>query len=132
MISSWPGSGRQCCCTSVTIRSKQGDPPNIIGVVLQVDGTGFIIGTKVGKIRGKLAINQVEYVSYSGLKAEDVPPEEYSIREIVRKQSLSGGQGYTRCLCRTNCLTKRCSCLKKGLRCNSACHSQKSFDNVDK
>ena len=109
-----------------------GDPPNIIGVVLQVDNSGFVIGTKVGQIKGKLARNQLEYISYRGLRAEDVPPEQYTIREIVRKQSLSGGQGYTRCLCRKNCLTKRCSCLRRVLRCNSACHSHKSCDNVDK
>ena len=55
----------------------------------------------------KNARNQLEYVSYSGLRAEDVPPQQYTIREIVRKQSLSGGQGYTRCLCRKYCFQKQ-------------------------
>ena len=53
----------------------------------------------MGQIKGKLIGNQLEYVSYSGVRAEDVPPKQYTIREIIRKQSLSGGQGYTRCLC---------------------------------
>ena len=79
-----------------------------------------------------LARNQIEFIQYKGLVAESIPPEELSICELVRAGSVCGGQGYQRCHCRSNCLTKRCSCLKAGLRCNSACHSHKSCDNVDK
>lgn len=111
-------------------RSK-GDPPNVIGVVLAAEDNGYVIGTKRGIINGKLARNQFEFVQYKGLTAENVPPEHLSIREIVRAESVCGGQGYQRCHCRSNCLSKRCSCLKAGLRCNSACHSHKSCDNVD-
>lgn len=32
-------------------------------------------------------------------------------------------RSYSRCHCQSNCRTKSCSCLKKDLRCNSACHS---------
>ena len=64
--------------------------------------------------------------------AKMLSTEHYTVCELVRKLSICGGQGYVRCHCRINCLTKRCSCLKKGLRCNSACHSHKSCDNVDK
>ena len=45
-------------------------------------------GTKVGKFKGELARNQVEYVSYIGLRAEDVLPKQYTIWENVRKQSF--------------------------------------------
>ena len=93
-----------------------GDPPNIIGVVLSTDESGCVIGPKNGTINGKLARNQFEFVQYCGLKVEDVPLVHLSIREIVKAQSVCGGQGFRRCPCRSNCLTKRCSCLKAGLR----------------
>ena len=111
-------------------RSK-GDPPNVIGIVLSVEDSGYAIGTKQGIIRGRLSRNQFEFVQFRGLKAEDVPPEQLSIREILRAQSVCGEQGFQRCHCRSNCLTKRCSCLKAGLRCNSACHSHRSCENHD-
>ena len=111
---------------------SKGDPPNLIGVVQKRDPDGYTIGTRADIIRDTLARNQIEFVKFSGLKGENVPAEHYTVRELVRKQSICGGQGYVRCHCHTNCLTKRCSCLKKGLRCNSAYHSHKSCDNVDK
>ena len=100
--------------------------------MLSAEDNKYTIGTKGGIIKGKLARNQIEFIQYKGLVAESIPPEELSIRELVRAESVCGGQGYQRCHCRSNCLTKRCSCLKAGLRCNSACHSHKRCDNVDK
>ena len=53
---------------------SNGDPPNVIGVILSIDEKGlFTIGTKSGKIRGKLSRRQIEPVNYRGLKDEDVP-----------------------------------------------------------
>ena len=112
-------------------RSK-GDPPNLVGVVLAVEDNGYVIGTRRGVIKGKLARNQFEFIHCKGLVAENIPPEQLSIHELVRAGSVCGGQGYQRCHCRSNCLTKRCSYLKAGLHCNSACHSHKCCDNVDK
>ncbi|XP_066964305.1 uncharacterized protein [Macrobrachium rosenbergii] len=112
-------------------RSK-GDPPNIVGVVLAVEDSGYVIGTKSGIINGKLARNQFDFVQYKGLLPENILKQQLSIRELVRAGSVCGGQGYQRCLCRSNCLSKRRSCLKASLRCNSACHSHKSCDNNDK
>ena len=68
-------------------RSK-GDPPNIIGVVVTVEESGYTIGTRNGIIKGKLARNQFEYVQYTGLQAEDIPPEQITLREIVHAQSV--------------------------------------------
>ena len=111
-------------------RSK-GDPPNIIGLVLEFDQRGYRIGTRSAKIKGRLARNQIEFIKFTGMKLEDIPDGELSIREIVRAQSICGGQGFRRCHCKSNCLTKRCSCLKAGLKCNSACHGKGSCDNID-
>ena len=110
---------------------SKGDPPNIIGLVLEFDKRGYRIGTRSAKIKGRLARNQIEFIKFTGMKLEDIPDGELSIREIVRAQSICGGQGFRRCHCKSNCLTKRCSCLKAGLKCNSACHGKGSCDNID-
>jgi len=112
-------------------RSK-GDPPNVIGVIISVGNIGYIIGTSRGIIKGRLARNQFELVKYSGLQAENVPQTELTLREIVRADSVCGGQGYQKCQCRGHCLLRRCSCFKAGLRCNSACHNHRICDNIDK
>jgi hypothetical protein len=111
-------------------RSK-GDPPNLVGVVMEASDGGYTIGTTSGIIQGKLARNQIEFVKYSKLQPTDIPQTRLSIREIVQAQSVCRGQGYKRCHCRSKCLSTRCSCLKAGLRCNSACHSFKTCDNID-
>lgn len=108
------------------------DPPNLIGIVMEVDESGYYtIGTKQGIIKGKLARNQFESIRYTELSRTDIPRTILSIREIVRAQSMCGGQGYRRCHCRSikSCLSKRCSCLRAGVSCNSACHDNKSCNN---
>ena len=89
----------------------------------------FTVGTKSGRISGKLSRSQIEPIKYKGLTDQDVPADiELSLREIVRAQSVCNGQGFTKCNCKGNCL-KSCSCFKKGLHCNSACHSKKVNQN---
>ena len=46
-----------------------------------------------------------------------------SLREAVRKISLTGGQGFLRCSCKGGCLTRRCACRKANMKCNSRCHA---------
>ena len=109
------------------------DPPNVIGIILKIDKDGYTIGTKVGVINGKLARNQFEYTEFTGLSKDDVSFDMLSLREIVRAQSLCGGQGYHRCYCRSikSCLSKRCSCLKAGRPCSTACHNHKACNNIE-
>ncbi|XP_068209138.1 uncharacterized protein [Palaemon carinicauda] len=111
---------------------SKGDTPNIIGAVLAVEDSGYVICIKSGNMNSKLDRNSFEFVQYKGLLPENIPKQQLSIRELVRAGSVCGGQGYQRCLCRSNCLSKWCSSLKASLRCNSACHSHKSCDNIDK
>ena len=83
-------------------------------------------------IQGKLARNQVEFIKYCGITDELVPNKQLTLREIVRDQSLCGGQGFTKCNCQKgNCSTSRCSCFKNSLHCNSSCHGNRSCKNVD-
>ena len=96
-------------------RSK-GDPPNILGVIMSVHNCGYVVGTKSGVKQGKMALNQIEFIKFAGITDEDVPSVELSLREIVRAQSICGGQGYQKCNCQKAEAhlggTKRvCNCL---------------------
>ena len=117
--------------TSTFDRSKL-DSPNVIGVILEADEDGYVVGTKSGRIRGKMARSHIESINFFGLKDHQVPDKELSLREIVRAQSVCGGQGFKRCQCKTNCKTSRCSCRKAGLHCTSACHNHIGCDNAEK
>ena len=113
-------------------RSK-GDAPNVIGVIISINEYGYVVGTKSGIIRGVMARNQLESIKFCGLIEETVPDKEMTLREIVRDQSICGGQGFKKCSClRGNCRTSRCACFKSDLLCNSACHSRRSCENNDK
>ena len=90
----------------------KGDPPNVIGVVLEIENKRFKIGTKAGIIKNWLGRNSFESVKYKGLKKEQVPSESLSLREIVKKLSVGNGQGYVRCFCKGLCQNKKFKCFK--------------------
>ena len=52
-----------------------------------------------------------------------------SVREAASQQSLSGGQGFLKCSCKSKCSRNRCKFKKNGVQCNSRCHSSGSCDN---
>ena len=41
---------------------------------------------------------------------------------FIRAESIGKGQGFLRCTCGGQCITKKCNCLKAGAKCNSHCH----------
>ena len=54
-----------------------------------------------------------------------------SMREAVKQNSASGGQGFVKCDCNgaKNCQSKRCRCFKAALKCNSLYHSGLNYKN---
>jgi hypothetical protein len=108
----------------------RGDPANLVGVVLEKGDGGFRVGTKAGILSGKFSRNQIELTKYKGIQAAMVPQVDITIRSAVRFLSIGHGQGYKRCHCMTTCLTKRCSCLKSVMQCDSACHPKHACKNV--
>lgn len=101
----------------------RGDPANIVGVVLEINDTKYKVGTRAGIIKNWLERNSFECKKFKGLKPEDIPKQEYGIREIVRLLSIGSGQGFQRCTCKGGCDNNRCKCFKNNLKCNSSCHS---------
>jgi hypothetical protein len=55
---------------------------------------------------------------------QDLP--KISVREGVKKISLTDGQGYLKCQCTSVCQTQKCKCFKEGRKCNSRCHPKNS------
>lgn len=110
----------------------RGDPPNIIGVVIEEKEGKYKVGTKHGIIQNWLERNSLAITKYNNLSVKDVPVNiEASIRELVRLGSVGTGQGYKRCSCKKDCKTARCKCFKNGFICNSACHFSKTCSNHD-
>jgi len=49
-----------------------------------------------------------------------------SVREGMKKISLTGGQGHVKCSCTKDCQTSKCACFKAGRTCTSKCHPRSS------
>lgn len=50
-------------------------------------------------INNWLERNCFEVTKFRGLQDKDIPKDEFSLREIVRKLSVGNGQGYKKCTC---------------------------------
>ena len=109
------------------------DLRNILGVVTHVnhDNKTYKIGTQFGRINSSYACNQFTTCKEKLMQLENVPDMELSLRKCASKLSLSGGQGYKRCSCKTQCSSNRCTCRKSGKICNSKCHGSLSCSNKE-
>jgi len=73
----------------------RGDPPHLIGVVVDDKDGKLRVAAKDGFLDRWLERNCLQATSYSLLKVEDVTAdEEYSLRAHVRLDSVGKGQGY--------------------------------------
>ena len=50
--------------------------------------------------------------------------ETVGMRKANAATSLTGGQGFVKCVCRGMCNSARCTCYKLGRLCNSRCHQK--------
>ena len=96
--------------------------------VFQVDNDSFKLGCAHGRLDGRYSRNQIDPCQTKHLKEEEVPDEEMTLREAARAQSGGKGQGFLKCTCRKSC-TKRCKCVKNGLKCSSKCHHSLTCNN---
>lgn len=100
------------------------DPRNLLAVILEVqNGEFYQLGTKQGRLSQLYTRNQFTICEEKFILLDDVPDLAVSLRECVRKSSLSGGQGYQRCVCKGHCKSDKCKCRKSGKLCNSKCHN---------
>ncbi|CAF4451377.1 unnamed protein product, partial [Rotaria socialis] len=52
-----------------------------------------------------------------------------SLREVVKLQSITGGQGMLKCSCKGGCTTNRCKRKQAKILCNSRCHNSTTCRN---
>ncbi len=111
------------------------DARNLIGVITEIvdqEGGAVVVQTAHGRLEGVFHANQYTIPSEQLIDIADVKAEPViSVREAVRLESLTGGQGFKRCNCSASskCTTDRCKCHKDGLKCNSRCHGSGPCQN---
>ncbi len=108
------------------------DHRNIMTVIVSVDEKGFFrLGTRFGLLKTLFLRSMFQLCTDSGFIAlDDVPlDKEISTREAATKESVGGGQGFSRCDCKSNCLNMRCKCRKENRLCNSKCHKSSACCN---
>ena len=100
------------------------DPRSILTVITDIkDEEIYELGTKLGKLKSLYTRNQFTLCKEHFLSIEVVGTEEISIRELVNKLSLVGGQGFRKCNCSKKCTTKLCLCKSAKVLCNPKCHN---------
>ena len=104
------------------------DSRNLLVVVLQRDEDLYQVGCREGRITTRYTAADMDPVKEKLLTPDEVPDVEMALRTAVTR--YTGGQGYVKCACKTNCTTSRCSCTKKLLKCNSRCHPGRSCSNI--
>ena len=106
------------------------DARNILGVITAIDQNGsYKIGTKFGAIDTSYSRNQFSICHEPVISVEDVLDEEILLLGCARKSSLTGGQGYQRCGCKSGCARNICSCRRQNKLCTSNCHSSLTCSN---
>ena len=106
------------------------DPRSIIAAITKdKDEEFYKIGTKLGKLKALYTRNQFTLCKDNFLNIEEFRTEEISVREVVNKLSLVGGQGFRKCNCSKKCTTKTCLCKSASLLCNSKCHNSQPCCN---
>jgi len=106
------------------------DPRSIIAVITDIKDEEFYeLATKLGKLKALYTRKQFTLCKENLLSIEEVGTEEISVREVVNKLALVGGQGFRKCICSKKCTTKMCLCKSANLPCNSKCHNSQPCCN---
>ena len=105
------------------------DARSILACVMEVTKDNlYRLGTSNGVLNCLYARSQFVLCHEKFVQMEGVPTTSISLRTAASSQALSGGQGFVTTKCSTGKKT-RCMCRKKGVLCNSRCHSSNSCEN---
>jgi len=95
------------------------DPRSIIAVITDIEDEEFYeLATKLGKLKALYTRNQFTLCKENLLSIEEVGTEEISVREVVNKLSVVGGQGFRKCNFSKKSTTKMSLCKSTNLLCN--------------
>ena len=102
-------------------REKLGDK-HILGVVIDISGIYYTIGTSEGIINRKYSREEFELWNGSTfLNASNIPKHEISMHTLAKSFSLGRRNS---CQCKGKCTTDHCCCKRSGYPCTSSCHSK--------
>ena len=101
------------------------DCRNVPGLIIDVSNRGlYTVATKHGMVNTKYSRNQMIKADCVLLIPEDIISDVFlPFRRIAALHSKTNGQGFVKCLCTSNCSTKRCTCKRSGRMCHSHRHS---------
>ena len=93
-----------------------------MGVVIDISGIYYTIGTSKGIINRKYSRGEFELLNGSTfLNASNIPKHEISMHTLAKSFSLGRRNSYQ---CKGKCTTDHCSCKTSGYPCTSSCHSK--------
>lgn len=119
--------GDEVTITVPTVDRGPLDFSSIRGIVIDKKNDLYQIGTKAGLIKEYLPRTDLIKCNSKEIELEKVPKGSLiSLREAASHQSMTGGQGFRKCACKSAkklCGTKTCKCFKAGVPCNSRCHT---------
>ena len=106
------------------------DPKNLLVVVLSKENDMYRLGCKEGTLNSCFTRADLDKIDEKLLKVADVPDIHVTLRAAVTRSTGGQGQGYQKCNCKSDCISLRCSCSRKKMKCNSRCHPSNSYKNV--
>ena len=103
----------------------------MIGVILEIKHDKLKIGTRKGVLFGYYSQHQVSKIPGApALSTGGVPIHiTKSLGEIVKLQSITGGQGVLKCDCNQGCRANKCKCKRASILCNSRRHNSATCCN---
>ena len=87
----------------------------------------YTIATRVGKLKGTFARNQIQKCDDIVFITQENIPE--TVTTAAKANSIGSGQCYAHCNSCTGCFNDHCKCRRKGLLCNSWSDSSFSCNN---
>jgi hypothetical protein len=110
------------------------DAQNIVCVILEKNDSMFKLGHKGGVLKEWFPFNvlhKIDGIAMSFSRVEAPMEKEISVREAIKIVSISNGQGYKQCNCKTGKCGQgsKCNCYKDGVKCNSRCHKGENNKN---
>ncbi len=105
--------------------------PNILAVITDIKHDKLKLGVDKGVLSGYYSFHQVSKApGVPTLLIQDVTESvSRSLREIIKLQSITGGQDMLKCDFKQGCKTDRCKCKQANVLCNSRCHHSQTCRN---
>ena len=106
------------------------DARNVLAVATEIKHDKYKLGTEQGVLNGYSFHQLSKTLGKPTLLIENITEgRTKSLREIVKLQSVTGGQGLLKCACKGACATDKCKCKQAKVLCNSRCHQSSSCNN---